>query len=95
MANVDTKMKIGESGEECCFQLCTKETTCGGYLPYGKFKSRSLSLMCCIFTIMVTSLFIAVIVPLVSFKRFIPLLLSLLFLVFFNLVGLPISGRRY
>ena len=69
MANVDTKMKIGESGEECCFQLCTKETTCGGYLPYGKFKSRSLSLMCCIFTIMVTSLFIAVIVPLVKFQK--------------------------
>jgi hypothetical protein len=56
--------------EDCFYQQCTKTTICGGFIPYGKFKSRNLSIMCCFFTIMCTALLVAIIVPLVSVISF-------------------------
>lgn len=54
--------------EECFYRLCTKQTTCKGYVTYGKWKTRQSSIMCCLFTTMIACLLISVIIPLVRLQ---------------------------
>jgi hypothetical protein len=57
---------FSSQSEDCFYNLCTKQTKCWGYLPWGRFKDRTHALMCTVFGFMVASLLVSVIVPLVS-----------------------------
>jgi hypothetical protein len=65
-ADGQIKMSQSVSGDtdECFYQLCTKEKSCGGYVPCFRFKDRNHAFICYLLTGMLICLFVAIIFPL-------------------------------
>ncbi len=57
----------GEVARDCFYNLCERSSYWDGWVVCGTFKSRNSRLFCTFFTLMVISVFLAIIGPLVSY----------------------------